>query len=143
MGVAADPSTRPTSASINAPLAFTAAFICGGYRNSFVAATGIALSLDAFSECAAMFDSAGSGTPAVDSLSHRIREIVGRHLSVAPEKITESARFIEDLGADSLYIIELIIAFEEAFGCEIPDEVAESIVTVADARQYLEGKVKT
>ena len=90
-----------------------------------------------------MFDGAGSGTPAVDSLSHRIREIVGRHLNVAPEKITDSARFIEDLGADSLDPLELIIAFEEAFGCEIPDEVAESIVTVADARQYLEGKVKT
>jgi len=101
------------------------------------------LSLDVFSECAAMFDGAGSGTPAVDSLSHQISEIVGRHLNVAPEKITDSARFIEDLGADSLDIIELIIAFEEAFGCEIPDEVAESIVTVADARQYLEGKVKT
>ena len=90
-----------------------------------------------------MFDSASAWAPALDNLSHRIREIVGRHLNVAPEKITDSARFIEDLGADSLDTIELIIALEEAFGCEIPDEVAESIVTVADARQYLEGKVKT
>ncbi len=56
-------------------------------------------------------------------------------MNVAAEKITDSARFTEDLGADRLDTIELIMAFEEALGCEIPDEVAESIVTVADARQ--------
>ena len=71
----------------------------------------------------------------MDSLSHRIRETVSRHMNVAAEKITDSARFTEDLGADRLDTIELIMAFEEALGCEIPDEVAESIVTVADARQ--------
>ncbi len=78
----------------------------------------------------------------MDSVSRRISEIVSRHLNVAQEKIIDSARFIDDLGADSLDTIELIIAFEEAFGCEIPDEIAESIVTVGDVRKYIESKVK-
>ncbi|MEZ5901539.1 MAG: acyl carrier protein [Hyphomicrobiaceae bacterium] len=79
----------------------------------------------------------------MDSVGSRIRDIVSRHLGVPPEKITESARFIEDLGADSLDTLELLIIFEEAFGCEVPDEAAESIHTVGDAQRYLEAKVKT
>lgn len=79
----------------------------------------------------------------MDSVGHRIRDIVSRHLGVPPEKITDSARFIEDLGADSLDTLELLIAFEEAFGCEVPDEAAEAIRTVGDAQRYLEGKAKT
>lgn len=79
----------------------------------------------------------------MDSVGHRIRDIVSRHLDVPPEKVVDNARFIEDLGADSLDTIELLIAFEEAFGCEIPDEIATSVLTVGDARKYLEDKANT
>ena len=79
----------------------------------------------------------------MDSVGHRIRDIVSRHLDVPPEKVVDNARFIEDLGADSLDTIELLIAFEEAFGCEIPDEIATSVLTVGDARSYLEDKANT
>jgi acyl carrier protein len=79
----------------------------------------------------------------MDNISDRIRTIVSRHLDVAPEKVTDRARFMEDLGADSLDTIELMMAFEDEFGCEIPDEIAETIVTVGDARAFLEGTAKT
>ena len=79
----------------------------------------------------------------MSDISERVKKIVVEHLGVEPDKVTEQASFIDDLGADSLDTVELVMAFEEEFGCEIPDEVAESIVTMADARQYLEGKVKT
>jgi acyl carrier protein len=79
----------------------------------------------------------------LDSVGRGIRDIVSRHLEVPPEKVVDNARFIEDLGADSLDTMELVIAFEEAFGCEIPDEVATSVLTVGDARKYLEDKANT
>ena len=63
----------------------------------------------------------------------RVKKIVVEHLGVETEKVTEEASFIDDLGADSLDIVELVMAFEEEFGVEIPDDAAEKITTVKDA----------
>ena len=68
----------------------------------------------------------------------RVREIVVEHLGVEADKVTEDASFIDDLGADSLDIVELVMAFEEEFGVEIPDDAAEKITTVGDAVKYIE-----
>ena len=68
----------------------------------------------------------------------RVKKIVVEHLGVEPDKVTEDASFIDDLGADSLDIVELVMAFEEEFGIEIPDDAAESIVTVGDAVKFIE-----
>jgi acyl carrier protein len=65
--------------------------------------------------------------------AERVKKIVVEHLNVDADKVTENASFIEDLGADSLDTVELVMAFEEEFGIEIPDDAAESIVTVGDA----------
>ena len=67
----------------------------------------------------------------------RVKKIVIEHLGVAAEKVTEDASFIDDLGADSLDIVELVMAFEEEFGVEIPDDAAEKISTVSDAIKYI------
>ena len=69
--------------------------------------------------------------------ANRVKKIVAEHLGVEESKVTESASFIDDLGADSLDTVELVMAFEEEFGCEIPDEAAEKILTVKDAIDYL------
>jgi acyl carrier protein len=68
----------------------------------------------------------------------RVKKIVVEHLNVDAEKVTDKASFIEDLGADSLDTVELVMAFEEEFGIEIPDDAAESIVTVGDAVTYID-----
>ena len=68
----------------------------------------------------------------------RVKKIVVEHLGVESEKVTEEASFIDDLGADSLDIVELVMAFEEEFGVEIPDDAAEKITTVKDAISYIE-----
>ncbi len=70
--------------------------------------------------------------------AERVKKIVVEHLNVDAEKVTEGASFIEDLGADSLDTVELVMAFEEEFGIEIPDDAAESIVTVGDAVKYID-----
>ena len=70
--------------------------------------------------------------------AERVKKIVVEHLGVEPEKVTEEASFIDDLGADSLDIVELVMAFEEEFGVEIPDDAAEKITTVKDAIDYIE-----
>jgi acyl carrier protein len=67
----------------------------------------------------------------------RVREIIINELGVEPEKVTDEASFVEDLGADSLDTVELVMAFEEEFGIDIPDEDAESMRTVGDAIKYL------
>ena len=67
----------------------------------------------------------------------RVKKIVVEHLSVDAEKVVDGANFIDDLGADSLDIVELVMAFEEEFGVEIPDDAAETIVTVGDAVKFL------
>jgi acyl carrier protein len=71
----------------------------------------------------------------------RVKRIVVEHLGVEADKVTEDASFIDDLGADSLDIVELVMAFEEEFGLEIPDEDAEKITTVGDAIRYIKEKV--
>jgi acyl carrier protein len=74
--------------------------------------------------------------------AERVKKIVVEHLNVDADKVTESASFIEDLGADSLDTVELVMAFEEEFGTEIPDEAAEKITTVKDAIAYIEARSK-
>ncbi len=68
----------------------------------------------------------------------RVKKIVVEHLGVDADKVTEEASFIDDLGADSLDIVELVMAFEEEFGVEIPDDAAEKIATVKDAIDYID-----
>ena len=68
----------------------------------------------------------------------RVKKIVVEHLGVEQDKVTEDASFIDDLGADSLDIVELVMAFEEDFGVEIPDDAAEKITTVRDAIEYID-----
>ena len=72
-----------------------------------------------------------------DSIEAKVKEIIINELGVEPEKVTPEASFVEDLGADSLDTVELVMAFEEEFGLEIPDEEAEQLQTVADAIRYL------
>lgn len=67
-----------------------------------------------------------------------MREIVVEQLGVKPEQVTAEAKFIEDLGADSLDVVELVMALEEEFGHEIPDEEAEKLTTVGDVIKYIE-----
>ena len=69
----------------------------------------------------------------------RVRKIVVEHLGVEADKVTEDASFIDDLGADSLDTVELVMAFEEEFGCEIPDDAAEKIMTIKDAIKFIES----
>ena len=70
--------------------------------------------------------------------AERVKKIVVEHLDVDADKVTENASFIDDLGADSLDTVELVMAFEEEFGIEIPDDAAESIVTVGDAVKFID-----
>lgn len=74
----------------------------------------------------------------MSDVAERVKKIVVDHLGVDEGKVTESASFIDDLGADSLDTVELVMAFEEEFGCEIPDDAAESIMTVKDAISFIE-----
>jgi acyl carrier protein len=73
----------------------------------------------------------------MSDVAERVKKIVVEHLGVEPEKVVDGANFIEDLGADSLDTVELVMAFEEEFGVEIPDDAAETIVTVGDAVKFL------
>ncbi len=75
-------------------------------------------------------------------LEQRIKEIIADQLGVEVDKLNPNAKFVEDLGADSLDVVELVMAFEEEFGIEIPDEDAEKIRTVGDVIDYLKEKVK-
>jgi acyl carrier protein len=73
----------------------------------------------------------------MSDISERVKKIVVEHLGVDEGKVTEEASFVDDLGADSLDTVELVMAFEEEFGCEIPDDAAEKILTVKDAIEYI------
>lgn len=73
------------------------------------------------------------------SAADKVKEIIVEQLSVEAEQVTPEASFTEDLGADSLDIVELVMALEEEFGLEIPDEDAEGIATVQDAVKYIEA----
>jgi acyl carrier protein len=73
----------------------------------------------------------------MSDIAERVKKIVIEHLGVDAGKVTEGASFIDDLGADSLDTVELVMAFEEEFGVEIPDDAAETILTVGDAVSFL------
>ena len=79
----------------------------------------------------------------MSDVASRVKKIVIEHLGAEPEKVIETASFIDDLGADSLDTVELVMAFEEEFGCEIPDDAAEKIQTVGDAVKFLEKAAST
>ncbi|MDA9137523.1 acyl carrier protein [Pelagibacteraceae bacterium] len=76
----------------------------------------------------------------MSEVAEKVKSIIAEHLGIDDlEKITNDAKFIDDLGADSLDTVELVMAFEEAFDVEIPDEKAEKILTVGDAISHLES----
>ncbi|GAB5511478.1 MAG: acyl carrier protein [Hyphomicrobiales bacterium] len=75
----------------------------------------------------------------MSDVAERVKKIVIEHLGVEAEKVETKASFIDDLGADSLDTVELVMAFEEEFNVEIPDDMAETILTVGDAVKFLEG----
>jgi len=74
------------------------------------------------------------------AVQDKVKSIIAEQLGVKPEEVTPEASFIDDLGADSLDTVELVMALEEEFGIEIPDEDAEKITTVGDAVKYIEEK---
>ena len=73
----------------------------------------------------------------MSDIAERVKKIVVEHLGVEGDKVTETASFIDDLGADSLDTVELVMAFEEEFNVEIPDDAAEKIATVKDAIDFI------
>ena len=76
----------------------------------------------------------------MSDLDQKVKDIIVEELGVEPEKVTDGASFMEDLGADSLDTVELVMAFEKEFDVDIPDEDAEKIRTVGDALKYLHEK---
>jgi acyl carrier protein len=79
---------------------------------------------------------------AIEEISERVKKIVASQLGVDEAKVEEDASFVDDLGADSLDTVELVMALEEEFGAEIPDSDAEKITTVRDAISYIEKKTR-
>ena len=77
------------------------------------------------------------------AVTDKVTEIIVEQLGVKPEEVTPEASFVDDLGADSLDTVELVMALEEEFGIEIPDEDAEKIATVGDSVRYIENKLKS
>ncbi|MBM3321992.1 acyl carrier protein [candidate division WOR-3 bacterium] len=75
------------------------------------------------------------------ALTDDVKNIIVEQLHVTPEKVTDSAHFVDDLGADSLDIVELVMAFEEKFGIEIPDEDSQQLTTVGKAVEYLQRRM--
>lgn len=78
--------------------------------------------------------------PKMSSVADKVKKIVVEQLGVSEDQVTSEAKFIEDLGADSLDQVELVMALEEEFGSDIPDEDAEKLTTVGDAIKYVESK---
>lgn len=76
-----------------------------------------------------------------NGLEAKVRKIIADRLQVDPESVTSTASFVEDLGADSLDLVELVMAFEEEFSVEIPDQDAETMKTVGAAVEYLQKKI--
>jgi acyl carrier protein len=83
-----------------------------------------------------------SGGSMASPVEQKVKQIIVEQLGVDESQVDNKASFVDDLGADSLDIVELVMAFEEAFELEIPDEDAEKIATVGDAVTYIEGKKK-
>ena len=73
-------------------------------------------------------------------ISAKVKKMVADHLGVEESKVTDEANFIDDLGADSLDTVELVMAFEEKFSIEIPDDAAETILTIQNAIDFIESK---
>ena len=78
----------------------------------------------------------------MEDLTQKVKDIIVEQLGVNPDEVTETASFIDDLGADSLDTVELVMALEEAFDIEVPDEEAEKLTTVAAAIKYIEDNAK-
>ncbi len=78
----------------------------------------------------------------MSAVAEKVKSIIAEQLSVDEEEVTNDASFVDDLGADSLDVVELVMAFEEEFGIEIPDEDAEKITKVKDAIEYIEAHAK-
>ena len=76
----------------------------------------------------------------MSEVESQVKQIVVDHLGIEEAKVTPESKFIDDLGADSLDTVELVMAFEEKFGIEIPDDAAETIQTVQNAIEYIESK---
>ena len=79
----------------------------------------------------------------MSNISERVKGIIAKHLGIEPDKVTEDDNFIDDLGADSLDTVELALTFEDEFGCEIPDDAAESMFTVGDVIKFLVANAKS
>ena len=79
----------------------------------------------------------------MSNISERVKEIIAKHLGIEPDQVTEDDNFIDDLGADSLDTVELALTFEDEFGCEIPDDAAESMFTVGDVIKFLVANAKS
>jgi acyl carrier protein len=77
-----------------------------------------------------------------EDIAKRVKKIIAEQLGVKEEDVNESSSFVDDLGADSLDTVELVMALEEEFGCEIPDEEAEKITTVGGAIKYVEEHIE-
>ena len=77
----------------------------------------------------------------MSSIAEKIKTVIAEQLGVKPEEVTDNAKFVDDLGADSLDTVELVMALEEEYGVEIPDEDAEKLTTVGEAIKYIEEKI--
>ncbi len=75
------------------------------------------------------------------AIAEKIKSVIAEQLGVKPEEVTDDAKFVDDLGADSLDTVELVMALEEEYGVEIPDEDAEKLTTVGEAIKYIEEKL--
>jgi len=75
------------------------------------------------------------------AIAEKIKAVIAEQLGVKPEEVTDQAKFVDDLGADSLDTVELVMALEEEYGIEIPDEDAEKLTTVGEAIKYIEEKL--
>jgi acyl carrier protein len=91
-------------------------------------------------QCRRIFPSGGKGN--MSTIEERVKKIVVEQLGVKEDEVTTNASFVDDLGADSLDTVELVMALEEEFECEIPDEEAEKITTVQQAVDYVKAHVK-
>jgi acyl carrier protein len=83
------------------------------------------------------------GLEEMSEIAERVKKIVVEQLAVNPAKVVDSAGFIDDLSADSLDVVEMVMTFEQEFGCEISDDAAETILTVGDAVKFLEKNAIT
>ena len=79
----------------------------------------------------------------MSSIPEKVKAVIAEQLGVKPEEVTDGAKFVDDLGADSLDTVELVMALEEEYGVEIPDEDAEKLTTVGEAIKYIDEKISS